>query len=373
MKEKEVRDKILKKTKEIFSETGFLEVIRVVEEPSSIDNENTVVGFFRPDFAIRVRPASGKIIDLLFEIKTNAQPRFVRSAALNMSDLCGTLRNSYCVLGAPYLSEASMKICREYGIGYIDLAGNSLLNFENVFIKTEGQPNPFVSTRPLRNLFSPKSTRVLRVLLGNPNQEWYVKDMAEEAKVSLGKASNVKQRLLDYEYVEEVPGQRQKKIRLTDPEKLLKDWAENYSYKNNELFNYYSLEDPRQVEEDIASFCGNSGVRCALTLTSADARLTHFIRGAARSYIYIEKPLEPAASYLGLNEVDLDLKEVDSGENVTLMIPYDEGVFYGVQKVDNLNIVSDIQLYLDLRGYKQRGKDAGEFLLERRIKKEWQT
>jgi DNA-binding MarR family transcriptional regulator len=372
MKEKELRDKILNNIKEIFDESGFLEVIRVVENPT-IEDVKAGVGFFRPDFAIRVRPASAKIIDLLFEIETNAQPRFVRSTALNMSDACSMLRNSYCVLGAPYLSEASMKICREYGIGYIDLAGNSLLNFESVFIKTEGRPNPYVSTRPLRNLFSPKSTRVLRVLLTNPNQGWYVKDIAEEAKVSLGKASNVKQRLLDYEYAEQVPGQRQKKIRLADPEKLLKDWADNYSYIDNRLFSYYSLEDPMEIEERIMSFCANTGVRCALTLTSADARLTHFLRGAARSFMYIEKPLEPAASYLGLNEVDLGLKEVDSGENVTIMVPYDEGVFYGVQEVDNLNIVSDIQLYLDLQGYRQRGKDAAEFLLDRRIKKAWQT
>ncbi len=349
-----------------------MEVIRVVENPT-IEDEKAGAGFFRPDFAIKVRPAFGKIIDLLFELKTNAQPRFVRSAVLSMSNVCNTLRDSYCVLGAPYLSEATTKICSEYGIGYIDLAGNSLLNFESVFIKTEGKANPYVSTRPLRNLFSPKSTRVLRVLLRNPNQEWYVKDMAEEAKVSLGKASNVKQRLLDYEYVEEVPGQRQKKIRLTDPERLLKDWAENYSYIDNKIFNYYSLENPREIEERIMSFCANTGVRCALTLTSADDRLTHFLRGAVRSFIYIEKPLEPAASYLGLNEVDLGLKEVDSGENVTIMVPYDEGVFYGIQEVDNLNLVSDIQLYLDLKGYKQRGKDAAQFLLDRRIKKEWQT
>ncbi len=365
MKETEVKYSILNRAKEIFNETGFLEVIQVVEDPSAIDTERVGVALFRPDFGIRVRLASGKIVDIMFEIKTNAQPRFVRTAVLNMKDIRSALQDSYCVLGAPYLSEASMKICREYGIGYLDLSGNSLLNFENVFIKTEGKPNPYASTRPLKNLFSPKSTRVLRVLLENPSREWYVKDMAEEVKISLGKASNVKQRLLDYEYAEEVPGQRQKKIRLTDPEKLLKDWADNYSYTDNRLFNYYSLENPREIEEKILSFCANTGVRCALTLTSADARLTHFLRGTARSYMYIEKPLEPAASYLGL-------KEVDSGENITLMVPYDEGVFYGIQEVDNLHIVSDIQLYLDLRSYKQRGKDAAQFLLDRRIKKEWQ-
>ncbi|MBC7247557.1 MAG: hypothetical protein H5T73_07245 [Actinobacteria bacterium] len=371
MKEKEIREKILKEVKEVLGGTGFLEVIRVVESPT-INNEKTGVGLFCPDFAIGVRLASGKTIDLLFEIKTNAQPRFVRSAALTMRDACSKLRNSYCVLGAPYFSEASKKICREYGIGYIDLTGNSFLNFESAFIKTEGKPNPFVSTRPLRNLFSPKSTRILRVLLENPKQEWYVKDMAKEAKVSLGQASNVKQRLLDFEYAVEVPGQKQKKIRLADPEKLLKDWADNYSYLDNRLFKYYSLDNPRKIEERIVSSCADIGVKCALTLTSADARLTRFLRGAVRSYVYVEKPFEPATSRLGLNEIDLGLKEVDSGENVTIMVPYDEGVFYALQEIDNLNIVSDIQLYLDLRGYKQRGKDAGEFLLEQRIKKKWQ-
>ncbi len=366
MKEKEVRDSILNKAKEIFNETGFLEVIQVVEDSSAIDYEKVGVAFFRPDFGIRVRLASGKNVEIMFEIMTNAQPRFARTAALRINEICNAIRDSYCVLGAPYLSEASMKICREYGIGYLDLAGNSLFNFENVFINTQGQPNPYTSTRPLRNLFSPKSTRVLRVLLRNPKKEWYVKDMAEEAGVSLGQASNVKKHLLDYEYAGEVQGPKQKKFHLINPEKLLKDWAKNYSYKENELSNYYSLEDPREIEQRIISFSVNTRVRCALTLTSADARLTHFLRGAARSFIYIEKPLEPAASYLGL-------KEVDSGENITLMVPYDEGVFYGVQEVDNLNVVSDIQLYLDLRSYKQRGKDAAQFLLDRRIKKEWQT
>ncbi len=365
MKKSELRDKILSNIKEIINETGFLEVIQVVDD-QIFEGVKAGAGFFRPDFALRVRPASGKIIDLLFGLEANAQPRFVRSAAINMKDTCSTLRNSYCVLGAPYLSEASMKICREYGLGYIDLAGNSLLNFESVFIKTKGRPNPYASSRPLRGLFSPKSTRVLRVLLADPNRKWHVQDLAVEAKVSLGQAFNTKQRLLDYEYAEEVPGQRKKKIRLIDPEKLLKDWAEDYSYKKNEIYNYYALELPRKIEKKIASFSVDSGIRYALTLTSADALLTHFLRGAERSFIYIEKPLETAASRLGL-------KEVDSGENVTLMVPYDEGVFFGVREVDGLHVVSDIQLYLDLWSYKQRGKDAAQFLLDQRIKKAWQT
>jgi len=58
---------------------------------------------------------------------------------------------------------------------------------------------------------------------------------------------------------------------------------------------------------------------------------------------------------------------------VTVLIPYDKGVFYGSRKVQGVNIVSDIQLYLDLNSFKQRGKDTAEFLLDRRIRPAWQT
>ncbi len=34
-------------------------------------------------------------------------------------------------------------------------------------------------------------------------------------------------------------------------------------------------------------------------------------------------------------------------------------------------VVSDIQLYLDLKGYMKRGEEAAEFLLERRLRKQW--
>lgn len=65
------------------------------------------------------------------------------------------------------------------------------------------------------------------------------------------------------------------------------------------------------------------------------------------------------------------LKEVTSGPNVSVLEPYDEGVFYGLQEIDGTNVVSDIQLYLDLKNYKGRGEEAAEFLYEQRLRKLW--
>jgi hypothetical protein len=72
---------------------------------------------------------------------------------------------------APYISPVSAEICRKEGVGYLDLAGNCRLSFENVFIRREGIHNPFAVKRDLRSLYAAKSARVLRVLLMR-NREW---------------------------------------------------------------------------------------------------------------------------------------------------------------------------------------------------------
>ena len=65
----------------------------------------------------------------------------------------------------------------------------------------------------------------------------------------------------------------------------------------------------------------------------------------------------------------LDLNEADQGANIIFCFPYyKHSIFYGMQKIDSLNIVSDIQLYLDLYKYPIRGMEQAEYLYEKRIK-----
>ena len=67
----------------------------------------------------------------------------------------------------------------------------------------------------------------------------------------------------------------------------------------------------------------------------------------------------------------LGLKRVSSGANVTLLEPYDEGVFYGANTVEGAPVVSPIQLYLDLTQTKARGEEAASAILEEVIKPIW--
>ncbi len=53
--------------------------------------------------------------------------------------------------------------------------------------------------RPLRTLFAPKASRILRILLEEPRRAWTLTGLAEKTGVSLGQIFKVKERLLDLE------------------------------------------------------------------------------------------------------------------------------------------------------------------------------
>lgn len=57
--------------------------------------------------------------------------------------------------------------------------------------------------------------------------------------------------------------------------------------------------------------------------------------------------------------------------NVTLLTPYDDGVFYEATEGDGVRMVSPVQVYLDLIGYRGRGEEAASFLLEQVIERTW--
>jgi len=151
---------------------------------------------------------------LLVEVKQSGEPRIIRVAAQQLRTLVSDERQSYGVIGAPYISPRTAGICKEAGIGFLDLAGNCRLVFGQVFIERQGFPNPKLERRPLRALFAPKAGRVLRVLLEDPKRSCQVQVLARQAEVSLGLAFKVKQRLLDLEYAQE----EEEGLRLIKPE-----------------------------------------------------------------------------------------------------------------------------------------------------------
>ena len=300
---------------------------------------------------------------LAVTVKRSGEPRYAREAvALLSMELRKSSRDRYPVFAAPFISKSAAEICLEADAGFIDLAGNCRLAFDGIFIERQGQPNKFASKRSLRSLYQAKSSRVLRALLFNPNLTWKLSDLSEAAGVSIGLVFNVKKILIDREWA----AFDKEGLRLVQPQRVLRDWGEHYSFGENAFFNFRSPDSPPEMESKLAERLSSEGMRYALTSFSAFARMTPEAGGYAELIAYVDSDINRVADLLGL-------KPPDSEPNVKLMLPYDEGVFYGVRQIEGIETVSQIQAYLDLAGLKGTGEKAAEILLTQVIQKEWQS
>ncbi len=194
------------------------------------------IGLGRADLVMRVNSPGGDTI-LVAEVKASGEPRMAREAVNQLLRYKEAAADSYAVFLAPYISPQAAEVCREAGVGYMDLAGNCFLAFGGLYIERQGNPNPAVEKRGLRTLYSPKATRVLRVLLESPRKQWRLQALAEQSQVSIGQVHKVKSILADREWVQP----EQDGISLSKPKELLGEWAANYKYRQNRVREYYSL------------------------------------------------------------------------------------------------------------------------------------
>lgn len=316
-------------------------------------------GELRPDLMIQCLDGREEKI-LIIEAKESGQPKSARDAINQLLVYLNAAPKSYAIFSAPYISPQTAAMCLKSGIGYLDLAGNCSLQFDQVFIKKEGNPNPFSEKRDLRSLYSPKAERALRALLNQPKLSWKVTELRVAADISLGQAHNVKKLLLDREWLK----MTKNGFQLAQPGALLKEWSENYDFRRNTVNDFYSMLPLPELEAKLAVLCEKEKLPYAFTGLSGSARVASSGR-YQRATAYVE------TDDLAKLVKDLGLKEVASGANLTILTPYDAGVFYGKTPYDGAQVVGPIQLYLDLLGFRGRGEEAAALLLEKVIEPLW--
>lgn len=299
----------------------------------------------------------GKQIRLVAEARAQGEPRYIRLAADQLRDIMAHYPGAYPIIVAPYISDPTADLLRRKEVGYFDLAGNALIDAGPLYIRLAGKPNPKPAQKTLRSLFATKTSRVIRVLLTNPCRTWHLQDLAAEAVVSIGLASRLKKRLTDLEFLRETTGG----ISLAKPGDLLDLWAKEYSHRKNEILAYYSPISPPEVEARLSQFAQPRHIRYGLTMFSGASRVAPSVKYNFAGFYFSGSTPEL--------EQELQLKPVESGANVWVFRPYDEGVFYGVQTVDALSVVSNVQLYLDLiTDQGKRGEEQATAIRERLLK-----
>lgn len=311
----------------------------------------------RPEIVARVK-LNERDKCILAEVKANGQTRLVREAIEEILAYRETYADAYGVIIAPYITPAAARLCRQEGIGYLDFGGNGLLNFDFVFIKRSGQTASVSKKKGFRSWFSPRVERLVRQLLMDQERFWKIPDLANEAYLTPNQALHIKLHLAKEQWLEETA----QGFRLRQPDLLLDEWAKNYRTARSVERKFTSPRSVVETEAALASVCQEHSIPYALMGFSAAMRYdpkSHYNRVSA----YVLSDLSQIISALELSEA--------SGQgNVSLWIPYDEGVLFGATHVDHAKVTSPVQTYMDLINISGRGERTAHNVWIRYLRKE---
>lgn len=304
------------------------------------------------DFAATVQFADGTKKVILAEAKTLGEPRVIREI---IGRITRQERRSteYPIFVCPFISPRGRELCRDAGIGYLDLAGNCLLSWSGVHISHAVEENPFATTRPLHNLFSPRASRIVRALLYEPQRRWTQWDLSKSTGVSLGYANKIVRKMSEGHLLRFI----KRKIHLASPHELLEQWLQKYDFSAHDATFCYSADPMQEIDRKLADYGSSTDSQYALTCFAGAEHRAPFTR-FNQFHVYYSGDVPELIRHLSL-------KKVPTGANVVILRPVDDGVYYKMTKDNGINVVCDVQLYLDLMSLKGRGEDQARHLMEK--------
>ncbi len=220
--------------------------------------------------------------------------------------------------------------------------------------------------RLLKNIFSDRSSLVLRALLREPDKKWTLLNLVKEG-VSLGLASDVLSKAEAQGYVERVAKGPESYSRLIRKDDLLKDWLNAYSFERNDQAYYLSTD--KNFLKNCAHYLSQKKKAFALTLYSASRLISPYVKDD-RHFIYLDLDWGEFPAFLKQIETQLNLYKLVQGGNVCFVLPFYRGsAFKESKKIKGYPIVSHLQLYLDLMTFPPTGSEEAQHLISNFKKK----
>jgi hypothetical protein len=275
------------------------------------------------------------------------------------------------VLAQPWVSPRVADLCAEHGWSWYDLAGNCRLDVPGLLrIERSGNAPVHAVPRPVANLGTKEAARVVRALLAAPCHErklWTQREMVRhcEPNVSLGLVNKVVRHLNDEGFTEGLPDGG---FQVTEPLKLLLAWRDAYRFEQHERREYFTLLQGKLLRQALTGLSVYSGGFAAYAAFSAADFQAPNVR-QPKTWLYV------APDELDRFAEMTQAKPVDSGGNLVVLIPADEGVFYMQEgsSESGLPCTNAVQTYVDLWHCGGRGQEAAEALLEQKIKPAWRA
>ena len=266
---------------------------------------------------------------------------------------------NYLVLVTSYVSEAGHNLCFENGIGYFDLSGNCLFLSDSIYLSEKGNKNNNKSKKTKNDIFNPKSlvsSKILRFLLVNKHKPFKLKTLSKEVDCSIGQVSKVKEALYDKDMAEF----SSEGIELSNIPSMMNEWAKEYSKKEKNEILCYTVDSLSDFEYSLKSMKETQNIDYFLTALAGGARYAPVVR-YNKVHVYIPShQIKLALNYL-------NCKEVTDGANLVIL-PFDEDIYvYDSKIINDLSIVSPVQVYLDCMQVNGRGEEMAEEILRKEL------
>ena len=265
---------------------------------------------------------------------------------------------------APTISERVAEIARKHEVSFLDHSGNCLIANERLglLLHRKGFNKKLVrsSSPPPTNVFSPKSSRIIRAMLSEPCRRWQVSELAEHPNVgvSMGLASKVKHALLYLSYAKE----ENQLLTLKNPRELLEAWAKNYP-KVEEPARFFVRGEIEEIESKVAKWCLGNNQQYALARMSAAWRQSPEVRYNVANF-YVRSSAITERALLSLKE-ECGARPVETGHNLVFLSPYDSSVFN--DQIGEPQQTSPLQTWLDLKQMSGRGEEAADAVFEKHL------
>jgi hypothetical protein len=192
--------------------------------------------------------------------------------------------------------------------------------------------------------------------------------IGSEPPVSIGLVNKLVRHLRVEGFVEDADDRG---IRVRDPSGLLAAWRAAYRFDRHERRSYFTLLKGAALGAALYKLALEAGNAIAFAAFSAAERQAPHVR-QPKTWVYVRP------SHLDALLQHAMAKEVDSGENLVVLLPEDSGVFLSFDAdsfvgQQTIGCTDPVQTYVDLVNCGGRGEEAAQALLEQRILPAWKA
>jgi hypothetical protein len=176
-------------------------------------------------------------------------------------------------------------------------------------------------------------------------------DLQLRTGVSRAIISQVLSQLVDDDFVKQLnpSGQRTPaQYQLADFDRLLDAWSKADDWSKRTVIHQFSVlsNNPEEIAQKVVDSLGAENIAFTQWF-AAWLRRPHTIPSVVSAYVSQRRLLDVITA-----------RRVNTGGNLWLILPEDEGVLLGAQESQGFPLVSDVQIYLDLLQVGQRGPEA---------------